>query len=222
MMKKIISFILLTVLLMVSAVAIAENEITLPAGLKFGMSMDEAVATSGFTKSEGGYWFGAQIEQMGFSNKAYISGKATIGGYEAEVCCYFDDTGLKQIEYKIEADLTDENKAKTECDTIQASLASKYGDPVEKDKAKHQYSPAAIVTYKNSFYDYQRIGFGENATWVVPEEDGGSIYIDQYYINEFLEIKNVSIDFKYPLYLTYTYYDFQVDTTTETNTSVGF
>lgn len=222
MMKRIISVVLFVTLLMISVGAIAENEITLPAGLKFGMSMDEAVATSGFVKSEGGHWFGAQIDKMGFSNKAYISGKATIGGYEAEVRCYFDDAGLKQIEYKIESDLADESKAKTECDTIQASLADKYGNPVERDKAQHQYSPAGLVTYKDNSYDYQRIGFDDNATWVISTEDGGSVYIDQYYIFEFLEMKNVSFSINYPLFLTYTYYDFQVDATSEINTSVGF
>ena len=52
----------------------------------------------------------------------------------------------------------DETTAKAECDKIQASLSSKYGEPVERDKAQHQYSPAGIVSYKDNFYDYQRIG----------------------------------------------------------------
>lgn len=221
-MKKIVSLVLLVAMMMTSMVAVAESEITLPAGLEFGMSIDEAVAISGFTKSESSYWWADQIERMGFSNKAYISGKATIGGYAAEVRCFFDDTGLKQIEYEIEANPDDETTAKAECDNIQASLAGKYGDPVEQDKAQHQYSPVGIVSFKNDFYDYQRIGFDKNATWVVSMEDGGSIYIDQYHINEFLSMKNVSMEFSYPIYITYTYYDFQIDTTTETNTSVDF
>lgn len=221
-MKKIVSLVLLVAMMMTSMVAIAESDITLPAGLEFGMSIDKAVAISGFEKSEGSYWWGAQIEQMGFSEKAYISGTATIGGYEAQVRCFFDDTGLKQIEYEIKANPDDETTAKAECDNIQASLAGKYGDPVEQDKAQHQYSPVGIVSFKDGFYDYQRIGFDKNATWIVSMEDGGSIYIDQYHINEFLEMKNGSMGFSYPLYITYTYYDFQIDTTTETNTSVDF
>lgn len=35
-------------------------------------------------------------------------------------------------------------------------------------------------------------------------------------------MKNVSFSINYPLFLTYTYYDFQVDATSEINTSVGF
>lgn len=221
-MKKIVSLVLLVAMMMTSMVAIAESDITLPAGLEFGMSIDKAVAISGFEKSEGSYWWGAQIEQMGFSEKAYISGTATIGGYEAQVCCFFDDTGLKQIEYEIKANPDDETTAKAECDNIQASLAGKYGDPVEQDKAQHQYSPVGIVSFEDGFYDYQRIGFDKNATWIVSMEDGGSIYIDQYHINEFLSVKNSSMVFSYPIYITYTYYDFQIDTTTETNTSVDF
>lgn len=221
-MKKIVSLVLLVAMMMTSMVAIAESDITLPAGLEFGMSIDKAVAISGFEKSEGSYWWGAQIEEMGFSEKAYISGTATIGGYEAQVHCFFDDEGLKQVEYKITVNPDDETTAKAECDKIKASLSSKYGEPVERDKAQHQYSPAGIVSYKDNFYDYQRIGFDKNATWIVSMEDGGSIYIDQYHINEFLEMKNGSMGFSYPLYITYTYYDFQIDTTTETNTSVDF
>lgn len=221
-MKKIVGLVLLVVMLMTNMAAFAENEIALPAGLEFGMSIDEAVAISGFKKSEASYWWADQIDRMGFSEKAYISGKATIGGYEADVHCFFDDEGLKQVEYKITVNPDDETTAKAECDKIQASLSSKYGEPVERDKAQHQYSPAGIVSYKDNFYDYQRIGFDKNATWIVSMEDGGSIYIDQYHINEFLEMKNVSMALSYPLYITYTYYDFQIDTTSEVNTSVDF
>ena len=133
-MKKIVSLVLLVAMMMTSMVAIAESDITLPAGLEFGMSIDKAVAISGFEKSEGSYWWGAQIEEMGFSEKAYISGTATIGGYEAQVHCFFDDEGLKQVEYKITVNPDDETTAKAECDKIQASLSSKYGEPVERDK----------------------------------------------------------------------------------------
>ena len=221
-MKKIVGLVLLVVMLMTNMAAFAENEIALPAGLEFGMAIDEAVAVSGFKKNEGSYWWADQVRRMGFSSKAYISGKATIGGYEADVHCFFDDEGLKQVEYKITVNPDDETTAKAECDKIQASLSSKYGEPVERDKAQHQYSPAGIVSYKDNFYDYQRIGFDKNATWIVSMEDGGSIYIDQYHINEFLEMKNVSMALSYPLYITYTYYDFQIDTTSEVNTSVDF
>ena len=93
-MKKIVGLVLLVVMLMTNMAAFAENEIALPAGLEFGMSIDEAVAISGFKKSEASYWWADQIDRMGFSEKAYISGKATIGGYEADVHCFFDDEGF--------------------------------------------------------------------------------------------------------------------------------
>ena len=221
-MKKIVSLILLVAMLMTNMVAIAENEITLPAGLEFGMSLDEAVAISGFQKSEGSYWWKAQIERMGFPVKSYIAGDATIGGYKATVHCFFDESGLKQIEYVIDVMPDDETTARAECDKIQSLLSNKYGSPVERDRAKHQYSPAGMVTFKNDIYDYQRIGFDKEATWIVPVTEGGSIYIDQYHINEVLIIQKVDFTFSYPLYITYTYYDFQIDTTTEVNTAVDF
>ena len=219
-MKKTIGWLLLIALLF-NVTALAEGEIVLPAGLKFSLSLDEAVAISGYDKRNGTAWVAVQMQEMGFPVTEYIFGKATIGGYEAYVSGFFDVAGLKQVEYELLIDQSSEEAAKAECKKIAEKLTEKYGACVDEDKAQHQYSPVSSVMYKNKYVDYRRIGFSALNTWMVPVNDGGSIYIDLYYITEWID-ETMKYSIKYPIYITYTYYDFQVDTTEKISTSVDF
>jgi len=219
-MKKWISLMLL-VMMVFSVSALAAGEISLPAGLKFGHSLDEAVAISGHDKRNGSAWIAEQIKAMGFPVAEYLFGNATIGGYEAYASSFFDHSGLKQIEYELLIEQENEATAKGECEAIKQTLTNKYGTCVEKEKSQHQYSPVSSVNYKNKYVDYRRIGFNDLSTWIVLLDDGGSVYIDLYYINEWID-ETTKYSIKYPVYITYTYYDFQIDTTEEVNTSVDF
>ena len=219
-MKRFVGLLLFAVM-MFSMTALAENEINLPAGLKFGISLDEGVAVSGYDKRQGSAWVDEQIKAMGFPVAELIYGQATIGGYEAVVSGFFDLNGLKQVEYELTIDQTSEETTKAECDKIKQTLINKYGDCAAEANSQHQYSPVSSVMYKNKYVDYRRIGYNNLSTWIVPLNDGGSVYIDLYYINEWIS-ETTKYGMKYPLYITYTYYDFQIDTTEEVTTSVDF
>lgn len=219
-MKKIVCLVLF-VFVLLNCTALAENEINLPAGLKFGLSLDESVAISGYDKRQGAAWVAEQIKKMGFPVEEYIFGQATIGGYEAYVSSFFDHEGLKQVEYELLIELGSEDKAKAECQKVRNALTTKYGDCVGEEKSQHQYSPVSGVNYKNKYVDYRRIGFSDLSTWIVLLDDGGSVYIDLYYITEWID-ETTKYSIKYPMYITYTYYDFQIDSTEVVSTVVDF
>ena len=68
---------------------IVVDEIALPAGMTFGMSIEEAQAVSNYKKDIAADTRKIIVDKMGFESE-YLSGSATVGGNAASVYVYFD------------------------------------------------------------------------------------------------------------------------------------
>ncbi len=202
------------------------GSITLPAGLEFGMSVEEAVAVSGFDKNG---TYGREIAMLkarGFDVDTYLSSyDVTIGGKKVIFYAYFTKNGLTQVEYIIESASVDGSRTtgidpvcKESFEAVEASLTAKYGAPVNESQSKHQF--------KANFYDFswnvnsekwERSALGNDhclTTRIVMPDKGGTVYID-----DFCETYawGKAKDWSGKTYtdrhvLTYTYYDFTVNT----------
>lgn len=239
-MKRMLA-ILLTIVLSIISIAVsacAENEITLPAGLEFGMDYAEATAVSHYSpqnasesKKMEGY-----VNARGFSSYDYLVGEATIGGLEAEVYVFFDENGLKQIEYLLyDEKLSDSNaekeSAKEIFNIVESGLTTTYGEPVSEEEGIHQYTQPIIF---NCDYDSapnhtsRQIlkSFGDTVR-IVKLANGGSVYINNLCgVENFLtssgRVTNIVGRYSSAYSrLMYTYYDFQIDSSGNSS-SVGF
>lgn len=238
-MKKLLLMALLLTMTVVSASAFAEGEITLPAGLEFGMDFAEATAVSHYTPKNAQDYakMEAYISGKGFSVYDYLQGEATIGGMDADVYVFFDEAGLKQIEYQLyDKKLSDGEperaEAKESFDAVEIGLTAVYGDPVSEEQGTHQYTQPELF---HCDYDSSPLRFlhsifksdGHTAR-IATLSTGCSVYIDNLCGMDQLLCMNENyqvVDFqsRTGMYnrLIYTYYDFQVDTTSN-STSVGF
>lgn len=237
-MKKIIGMILMvvilfstTILVLPSRAAIAENEINLPNGLQFGMSLSEATAVSGYRQDSDSSTHDALMTAMGFDCD-YLYGFATIGGYEASIEIYFENDYLRQIRYNLggakgsssASDINEELEASWI--SVGDALKGKYGQPQE---SSHQFKNSSVMysfgsgKYKRKEWDY--IQSGEE---FVVNINGGSVYIDNNIVNRSDTADTGSLydlldtNYYQNHYLTYTFYDFQVDSNTEKSNSVDF
>ena len=258
-MKKIIGMILMvvilfstTILVLPSRAAIAENEINLPNGLQFGMSLSEATAVSGYRQDSNSSTHDALMTAMGFDCD-YLYGDATIGGYAASIEIYFENDYLRQIRYNlgqirynlgqigfnlgeaksssivsdissIVSDINEELEASWI--SVGDALKGKYGQPQE---SSHQFKNSSVMyssgsgKYKRKEWDY--IKSGEE---FVVNVNGGSVYIDNNIVNRSDTADTGSLydfldtNYYQNHYLTYTFYDFQVDSNTEKSNSVDF
>lgn len=231
-MRKILGLVMsLIVLVAIVSVAVAEDELVLPNGLKFGMSLSEASAVSGYTKGDRSEIHDAQMAVIGFDCD-YLTGRATIGGHEAWIEVFFENNYLRQIRYNLASvdrkgsDSGVNEKIQASWDSVGDALIEKYGQPQE---TSHQF--------KNSFVEYS-FGSGKNqrkeTDYASPKQgfvvnvNGGSVYIDNYVVERMNSANTGSAwdlaDTYYYQnhYLLYTFYDFQIDTNTEMNNSVDF
>ena len=237
-MKKIIGMILMvvilfstTILVLPSRAAIAENEINLPNGLQFGMSLSEATAVSGYRQDSNSSTHDALMTAMGFDCD-YLYGFATIGGYAASIEIYFENDYLRQIRYNlggakrssIISDINEELEASWI--SVGDALKGKYGQPQE---SSHRFKNSSVM-YSSGSGKYKRKGWDyiKSGEEFVVNVNGGSVYIDNNIVNgsdtadtgslyDFLDT-----NYYQNHYLTYTFYDFQVDSNTEKSNSVDF
>lgn len=230
-MKKTISIVLLLLIVLSSSIAYAEN-ISLPAGLKFGMSISEAVAVSGFSKSSLPAYLENYIDARDlFFMDECISGEVSIGGLDAQMTALFDLSGLKQVKYSF---ITGKRTESSGIDDeimqnytfVEDSLQQKYGEGLNPSVNKHMYMPLIDEAMEYPF-TYTLFG-NRTTTWekvyslsptlrLISCEDGSSVYIDHY-----VQVRSDKYGDMQTHYLTYTYYDFSVDTNVNTNTSIGF
>ena len=238
-MKKLLLMILLMVMGITPVSTLAESEITLPAGLEFGMDFAEATAVSHYTPKNAQDYakMEAYVSGKGFNVYDYLQGTATIGGMDAEVYVFFDEVGLKQIEYQLyDKKLSDgdpeRDEAKESFDAVEAGLTAVYGDPVSEELGTHQYTQPELF---HCDYDSSPLRFlhsifksDGHTVRIVTLSNGGSVYIDNLCgMDQLLCIKEdyqvVDFQSRTGMYnrLIYTYYDFQVDSGSN-STSVGF
>lgn len=222
-MKKLVSlFLIICILIGSVAFAFAENNITLPGGLAFGMSISEATSVSGYRRdtASDGPWY-EMIKAYGFSDIDMLIGESMIGGLDAYVYAFFDDNKLVQIMYNIQFDNDEiEASAMESVASVSKSLSSKYGECLDKEYSKHLHSPHSSFD-KSVGNDSQLISDSEIDTWLIKLDNGGSIYIDNYPVTLIYDNKYM-LGVYYRHLLGYTYYDFQVDTTTPRSNGVDF
>lgn len=233
--------ILLTIVLSIISIAVsacAENEITLPAGLEFGMDFAKATAVSQYSPKDAleSKMMESYVNARGFSSYDYLVGEAIIGGLEAEVYVFFDENGLKQIEYLLYNEKTSNSNAEVESakeifNTVESGLTTTYGNPVPEEEGIHQYTQPGLFycDYDDTPYHFSRLiqkSYGDTVR-IAKLANGGSVYINnlcgvENFMKSSGKITNVvgKYSFAYSR-LLYTYYDFQIDSS-ENSTSVGF
>ena len=214
----------------ISGYALGE-EVVLPSGLKFGMSVSQATAVSGYDKyGLDDTFFEAYFKECSyeFSTEARLQGEATVGELPASVNVFFDDKGLKQVKYTF---TVDENSASSVASSIssayeyvETSLQSKYGKALDTTTHKHAYMPvvdeplyfAWLLSIFGGAYtstESESINNTMHTLRSISFSDGSSVYIDHY-----VEERNG----KQSHMLSYTYYDFTVEPNSTTNSTVGF
>lgn len=239
-MKRIL-VILLTIVLSIISIAVsacAENEITLPAGLKFGMDYAEATAVSHYSPQNASESpkMESYVNARGFSSYDYLVGEATIGGLDAEVYVFFDENGLKQIEYllydeKISDSNAEEESAKEIFYIVESGLTTTYGEPVSEEEGIHQYTQPKLFHcgYDSTLFSTSREiqkSFGDTVR-IVKLANGGSVYInnlcgkDNFWSFSGRITNTVEKYSRAYSRLMYTYYDFQIDSSGNSS-SVGF
>ncbi len=240
-MKRIFSLLLVTVLLFACALPIcrvqAENgqtpeasaatDIVLPNGLKFGMSMDEAAAVSGYRRVTG---YIEELSKYGLSEKDYLrTDDLTIGGHKAVGYFYFDGGKLVQAHYRLADAKAEDIK------TIDPSIASsysevmnaldgKYGSFRQEDaghRFRHLLPMNYTITLSSTVLEFLVGGSDYKSSYVIPQTDGGSVYLENYVAAQMLVVKEKGLiselSFSDYHYLDYTYYAFQLDPN-QTNT----
>ena len=235
-MKKRIATILvmLSFIWAISAVtgyAVGE-ELVLPAGLKFGMGIDEAIAVSGLQKMENNGYRKTFNDTCGYSFLTeYLQGDVKIGGLDATILVQFDVLGLKQVMYIFPYSEEEDNgsvelpsnRQIAEYDFIEQSLQRKYGDKLDTSKHKHAYMAPIEPIYFSWPFSFLGITTwmdeaeqsAEHTLYLKTNSDGSSIYIDHYF-SDSLEGSSYSHN------MTYTYYDFTIDTNSETDSFIDF
>ena len=242
-MKRIMC-IVLSILSLCFGIALAEEfqTITLPAGLKFGMSVEEAAAVSGLKQSAADEEKTLKLEKQGIKDTDYLVGKATVGGFEGTIYVYFCDNALKQVRYEFKRSYLegvsspdDPEDVSKSFRNIEEGLQAKYGDPTEG--GTHTYSPRAIsYTCENRISDDELWDIDQRE-WVTDEKtvrtvnqsDGTSVYIDNFVI-EWSRVITKQKNGKTSMggsgardhILTYTYYDFQITPDENNSLNVDF
>lgn len=238
-MKKIIGLLLLILILFTSTLALADNEIVLPAGLEFGMSISEATAVSGYTKKTAneGTEEKSEMVAIGFNEATYLSGEATIGGFPATVTVYFHDNRLTQIRYLFKyvnrsgSDKGDSPEIVTSYNDVESALESQYGASLNSKDATHEFA----IRGASFEYEYKSSdGKTTFSIWApikkvsvrtIDLSDGGCVYIDNYMQGwTKSQTPGTILNNAYRQYhfLTYTYYDFQLQNDDNKTNSVGF
>lgn len=234
MKSRIITFVIMLCIVFscsaINSYALGE-EIALPAGLEFGMSVSEAIAASGYEKrSIKDTFFEAYFDECNyaFSHDAYLLGEATVGEIPASVYVFFDNSGLKQVRYsfKLDADSASEIHSNISSQYIYVgeNLLSKYGGFLDTKIYKHAYMPVVdrplYFSWFLSIFDgaytkttSESIQNAVHTMHVFSQSNGSSVYIDHY-----IEVRN---DVQTHM-LSYTYYDFGITQNSTTNSTVGF
>ncbi len=233
-MKKIIAAFLLVVLLLTFTSAFSESEITLPAGLRFGMTYDEALSVSGFREGYEYDWQQSMLKARGFNSTRYLfSRDVSIGGNKAEEFdVFFQDSVLVQVEYVLmdkKIPLTTKGfipELTESFEKIDTILESKYGPALKDEECKSHRFRAGTLRYE-WYADGTRQRFGLDSpyrkTRLLNLQSGGCVFIDNYAGDYLVGLTNdlTSNDAFAMHTVTYTYYDFQ-PTDWQENMSVDF
>lgn len=203
-MKKGI-ILLIALCLLMTAVAGAE-EIVLPGGLKFGMSMSEATMVSGFPRQNMGPSDAAYYKAYGIPFGEYcLRQNIIINGMNARMSVFFDENGLCQILYEFESG----DNATHSWLAVEDVLQQKYGSSIDPYQNRHMYMPPIDQRIDYSYMIYidlfespislHQTASAENLTLRESRAtDGSVIFIDNY-----LEVKDGSLQIHK---LTYTFY----------------
>ena len=216
-MKK-FAVLLILIVLFVTTTALTE-EITLPGGLKFGMSMADASMVSGYPREHMGIGNAAFYKEYGLPFGEYcLRQNVVIGGKNAELFAFFDESGLRQIVYSFNAD-----DASSSHKDVEESLQQKYGDSCDPYTNCHMYMPPIDQII---YYNYTVSVFGNpsrqtatitavNPTLrIVQESDGSVVYIDNY-------LKTNDSHKWFTHCLSYTYYPHMPEKNTDSG-ALGF
>ncbi len=225
-MKRLIGTLLCLVLFITMGTAVAEKgtkDVTLIAGLQFGMTFEEAQKVSGYDAKEMKSYHIADYAEFGIVNSHYLQGKGTIGGYSATVKVFFDaDNKLVQVFYGIGAEsfdglpesVEDSDVLKSEYAAVEENLQNIYGDttdrkyPVTTRHGFHQMN-ASILVFNYSDYDY--------SARMIPQSDGNSVLIEH--------VRSLRFHYNGQTIghvMSYTFYDGDYSQAPSGNDSVGF
>lgn len=186
-MRRFICIIISLAILCSIGSTFAEQEvpdITLIAGLKYGMTFDEAQKISGYDAKDMQYYEANAYEQFGIANTHFLEGKGNIGGYDALVKVYFDsDNKLIQVVYQLGIESFDNlPESVEESEVLQSdyvavedSLQKIYGDTTDREypvTKKHGFfkMDASILVFNYLDYDY--------SARMKRQSDGNSVLIE--------------------------------------------
>lgn len=240
-MKKIIGIILIISLLL-PTIVYAESDIQLIAGLKYGMGINEACATSKYhvVKDKGDDWIASFLKGcIGLDNTAYIGGKGTIGGYECSVMGNFDASGrLIQVMYFLGGSdsyedypaffTTEKEKPEDaytpEYEAVEEALIQQYGVGTDWKNALELTVGIPNISNRETLKYYsdheQEFYTNQYSQRLVSQSDGTTIVIS----HAIIERKELRVEgelIEYDHVLAYTYYDFSVGQE-EPSYSIGF
>lgn len=211
-MKKVLA--VLFALIIVSAASAYAEDIVLPAGLKFGMTVDEAVAVSGFKIYKDKLEIVPQLSAWGFDGDLWLSSQdVSLGGKKVfHTYVFFLGGKLKQISYLVTQtdNDTDAHAVHESWLDVENSLQKKYGKADITAKHLYQHKPDAAWGWpiNDGFVSIKHEGFENQSTYVVPQSKG-SVYIDNYTVNFRYQSSIVLNHLKH--FIDYTYYEFDVD-----------
>lgn len=206
-MKKTICMLLVLFILVITAIASAENDkINFVLGLELGMSANEAVLKTGFVYETISDSAQKENRDKGIYGSHYLYGNATIAGYDVFVTCYTDEKdNICQISYSFEDD------SYAQYETLESTLA-KYGtEPYQGGKPithgiKTQTISSPYMTIKYKVLDsFDRI---------IPYNNG-TVLIEHCYYTSNMSSSIVSSSSECHM-LCYSYIDANLDTTMST------
>lgn len=186
-MRRFTCIIISLAILFSIGIAFAEQEapdITLIAGLKFGMTFEEAQKTSGYDAKDMKDYDANAYAQFGITNIHYLQGKGNIGGYDSTVYVYFDsDNKLVQVVYRLGVETFDylpesveeSEVLQSEYVAVEGTLQKIYGDTTDRQypvTKRHGFFKvdASILVFNYSDYDY--------SARMKLQSDGNSVLIE--------------------------------------------
>ena len=206
--------------------AMAEEKIVLPAGLEFGMRLDEAIAVSGYDKR-----YAPDVQnEIEFDTYGYsfdwLYGKATVAGMDVSVYVYFDEKADEQnliaVTYALGSE-EDANATAQEFAALDATLEKTYGAARE---IKHQHMPKAYqFTRRQSFGNTDKSFSVLILNQYYREyDDDTCVVIDHCVLREYTNASYSTNPplITYPHRITYTHYDFTLSNAAESSPTLSF
>ena len=196
------------------------------------MTLDEAAAVSGYKRVTE---YIEELSKYGISETDCLrADNLIIGGIEAVGYFYFDGGKLVQAHYRLQ------RVKATDTKTIDPTVISSYANVTtaldakyaafKNDQASHRFKHTTPQTYNidlsSSSLDYLVSGSNYKASYIIPQTDGGMVYIDHYVTAEMKVINKGNIvselSFSDEHLLDYTYYAFQLDPNEPNTNEVDF